>query len=323
MKKTPPFQINTKILNQIKEISHELGMLSGAKLTPVPVKLRRSNKIKTIQSSLGIEGNNLSIEQVTDIIAGKHVIAPQKDVQEVNNAIKVYDDLQRWNPLSVNSLKEAHKILMYDLLPDNGKFRSSNVGIFKNKKVVHVAPSIKRVPVLMIDLFNFLKRDKDVPWIIKACVFHYELEFIHPFQDGNGRIGRLWQQLLLIKENPIFEFISVESIIKSYQEKYYEVLAKCDSAGESTVFIEFSLNVILVALKKYIDSVSSQVTDTRSRLEYVKRFIGDRWFFRKDYIKSLKNISTATASRDLQKGIEEGFLVRVGDINQSRYRFKK
>ena len=157
MKKTPPFQINTKILNQIKEISHELGMLSGAKLTPVPVKLRRSNKIKTIQSSLGIEGNNLSIEQVTDIIAGKHVIAPKKDVQEVNNAIKVYDDLQRWNPLSVNSLKEAHKTLMYDLLPDNGKFRSSNVGVFKNKKVVHVAPSIKRVPGLMIDLFNFFK----------------------------------------------------------------------------------------------------------------------------------------------------------------------
>lgn len=322
MKKRPPFQINTEILKKIKEISHGLGVLSGAKLTPIPVKLRRSNRIKTIQSSLGIEGNDLSVEQVTDIIAGKRVIASQKDIQEVNNAIKVYNNLQKWNPLSMNSLKEAHKILMNNLLPGNGEFRSKNVGIFKSEKVVHVAPSTKRVSGLMTDLFNFLSLDQDVPWIIKACVFHYELEFIHPFQDGNGRIGRLWQQLLLMKEDPTFEFISVESIIKSYQDEYYRVLAKCDSAGESTAFIEFSLGTILIALQDYINSASSQVTDTRSRLEYAKELIGNRWFSRQDYIKSLKNISTATASRDLQKGIEEGFLVKDGHINQSRYRFK-
>ncbi|NRA73921.1 MAG: Fic family protein [Rickettsiales bacterium] len=323
MTKKPPFQIDTEILKRIKEISHELGVLSGAKLTPVPVKLRRSNKIKTIQSSLGIEGNNLSVEQVTDIIAGKRVIASQKDVQEANNAIEVYKDLHKWNPLSMSSLKEAHKILMNNLVSDNGKFRSSDVGIFKSEKVVHVAPSAKRVTGLMTDLFNFLKLDESVPWIIKACVFYYELEFIHPFQDGNGRIGRLWQQLLLMKEDPIFEFISVESITKSYQDKYYDVLAKCDSAGESTAFIEFSLDTILIALKSYIDSMSSQVIDSRSRLEHARKFIGDQWFFRKDYVQSLKNISTATASRDLQKGLEEGYLVKNGNINQSRYKFKK
>ena len=166
-----------------------------------------------------------------------------------------------------------------------------------------------------------MKSNRDVPWIIKACVFHYELEFIHPFQDGNGRIGRLWQQLLLMKENPIFEFISVESIVKLSQDKYYEILSQCDSEGESTSFIEFSLDTILVALKTYIDSTSSQVMDFRARLEYAKGFVGNKWFFRKDYVKFLKNISTATASRDLQRGAEEGIISKEGDINQSRYRF--
>lgn len=321
MNSTPPFKINTEILSKIKDISHELGVLSGAKLTPVPIKLRRNNKIKTIQASLGIEGNTLSIEQVTALLSGARVIAPKKDILEVNNAIKVYDDLKSWNPISINALKRAHRILMRDLIPDNGKFRTSNVGIYKGRDVIHVAPPAKNVDLLMHQLFAFIKNNQKLPWIIKSCVFHYELEFIHPFRDGNGRIGRLWQQLLLMKEDPVFEFISLESLIKLHQKKYYEVLELCDAAGESTLFIEFSLGIILMALQSYNNTALVQVNDIMSRFEYVHGIINSRSFSRKDYVNLLKSISTSTASRDLLHGVQKGILIKEGNANQTRYKF--
>lgn len=321
MTNTPPFHITPIVLSKSQEISRILGELAGAKLIPIPVSLRRENKIKTIHSSLAIEGNVLSVEQVTAILAGKRVIGPEQDIKEVHNAEKVYEDLKRWNPLSLNDLIEAHKILMKDLIDESGQFRSGNVGIFQAKTIVHVAPPAKKVPELMENLFEFIGANEEIPWLIKACIFHYELEFIHPFQDGNGRIGRLWQQLLLMKEDAIFEFLSIESVIKSSQKRYYDVLAQSDKAGESTVFIEFSLEIILEVLRAYADSTPVQVLDGNSRLEYMKGLIGNQWFTRKEYIDAQKNISTATASRDLQKGVEAGLLIREGDVNQSRYRF--
>jgi len=182
-------------------------------------------------------------------------------------------------------------------------------------------PPANRVPKLMADLFSFIKTKDSLPWLIKACVFHYELEFIHPFKDGNGRMGRLWQQLLLMKEDLVFEFIPVETIIKAKQHKYYSVLEKCDQLGNSTLFIEFSLKQILAALTAYTSSTISTINTPTARLDFVKDKLGFSWFSRKEYITLHKDISTATASRDLLLGIKTGKVITQGFKNQARYQF--
>ena len=321
MHKKPSFNINPNILNLSKTIGVELGILNGAKLKPPPIILRRNNKIKTIQASLEIEGNTLGIEQITNILEGKKFLGPAQDILEVKNAIAVYKNLSKYNALNLKHLLEAHRILMQGLIPDNGNWRQKNVGIFKGKKTMHLAPPAKIIPDLMKELFQFLKKDKQIPWLIKACIFHYELEFIHPFSDGNGRIGRLWQQLLLMKEDAIFEFIPVESMIRKNQQAYYSILEKCDKIGESTLFIEFALKQILEALKEYTGSTLSPVINSQDRLKHMRTMVKKNWFTRKKYIEVQKNISTATASRDLANGIKKRILTKQGDQNTTIYRF--
>jgi Fic family protein len=320
--KYPPFSLTSLIFKKSQLIAHELGFLEGAQITLIPIKLRKENQIKTIQSTLAIEGNSLTLEQVTGIIEGKRVVAPKKDILELNNTIKVYADLTRWDPLKLNSLKLAHKTLMHDLVEESVCFRKKGVGIFKGKEIAHIAPPPARVPALMNSLFDFLNTNKDLSWIIKACIFHYELEFIHPFSDGNGRMGRLWQQLLFMKENQIFQYINVESIIKKNQEEYYKALAECDKAGDSTVFIEFALEQTLIALKNYTNSTNLKTPDPLSRLQYAKDAFKNTWFSRKDYLDLHKTISTASASRDLLKGLQEGLLSKQGSNNFVKYQFK-
>lgn len=322
MNHTPPFQITNKIIELLQNISHELGVLFGAKLYLPPITLRKNNHIKTIHSSLAIEGNTLSIKQVTDLINGKRVLGPHKDIIEVNNAIKLYNNLNIFNPSSIESLLEAHKLLMQDLIADNGCWRKSRAGIFKGNKITHLPPPANRVPLLMDNLFNFIKQNHDISGIIKACVFHYELEFIHPFLDGNGRMGRLWQQLLLIKSNAIFEYISVESLIRNNQSEYYRILNQCDKLGESTLFIEFMTTQILEALKLYTNNAVPETNTPLSRIETAKINLADKWFVRKDYLVIHKDISTATASRDLSFGLQQGILIAKGDKNQTYYKFK-
>jgi len=251
MKNKPPFQITPLILDLSNQITHELTILAGAKLRSTPIMLRRENKIKTIQASLAIEGNTLTVEQVSDVFEGKIVVGPVKDIQEVRNAIAVYNLLTDLDPLSLADFKNAHNLLMRDLVEQRGSWRSGGVAVFKGQKVAHMAPPAHMVPSLMKELFSFITENQESSWIIKACVFHYELEFIHPFVDGNGRMGRLWQQLLLMKEDSVFEFVSVETIIKNNQAYYYEALAACDKAADSTLFIEFCLAHILSALQWY------------------------------------------------------------------------
>ncbi|WP_341793408.1 MULTISPECIES: Fic family protein [unclassified Rickettsia] len=323
MNNKPPFQITNKILELLQNISHELGVLFGAKLYCPPIKLRKNNHIKTIHSSLAIEGNTLSINQITDLINGKRVLAPEKDIIEVNNAIKLYNNLNILNPLSIKSLLEAHKLLMQGLITDNGCWRKSGAAIFKGKEIAHLAPPANRVSLLMDDLFYFINRNNNIPGVIKACVFHYELEFIHPFSDGNGRMGRLWQQLLLIKTNAIFEYISVESLIRNNQSEYYSILNQCDKLGESTLFIEFMTAQILAALKLYTNDAVPTANTPLLRLEIAKINLSDKWFSRKDYIFIHKDISTATASRDLSLAVDKGILIYRGDKNQAYYKFKE
>src|SRR3989338_3482669 len=294
---SPPFTLTPFILKKLQDISRNIGVLVGSHATRPSVKLRRSNTIKTIQASLSIEGNTLSLDQVTDILGNKRVLAPLKDILEVKNAIKVYENFKNFDPLKIKDLLKAHGILMHGLIDEAGTFRSSSVGILKGKEVAHVAPQAKRVYPLMEDLFSFLRKN-NTPWILKACIFHYELEFIHPFQDVNGRMGRLWQHLLLIKEDPLFFFICVEELIKNRQQEYYDVLSLSDKKGESTPFIEFSLTAIDEALKIFEKSSFSVPNDPLSRLMSAKeRLI--KPFTRKDYRALYKAISTATASRDL------------------------
>jgi Fic family protein len=317
----PSFKITNKIFELAQAIARELGVLSGAKLSMPPLDLRRVNMIKTIQSSLAIEGNSLSIEQITAVMDGKRVLAPKNDIIEASNAIKLYSNLGAINPLSSKSMLDAHAVLMRDLKPDNGSWRRCSVGVYKDGAAIHIGPPFDRVPFLMEGLFKFVAND-EVSWLFKACVFHYELEFIHPFSDGNGRMGRLWQQLLLMKADPIFEFIPVEALVKNNQQKYYDALQICDNAGESTLFIEFMCKLILEALQSHARGAVSHINSNLSRLEFARSKLQNNWFTRQDYLLVHKDISTATASRDMALGLEHKILVHQGIGNQMRYRYK-
>ncbi len=223
----PPYQITTQILKLITLISERIGEINATHLYKPATELRKKNRIKTIQSTLEIEGNTLTEEQITAVLENKRVVAPQKDILEVQNAIQVYEHLKSFDPLKLKDLEKAHKILMQGLIEQAGMFRTINVGIVKGSKVEHLAPNGNMVNGLMKDLFAYLNKDADLI-LIKSCVFHYEFEFIHPFIDGNGRMGRLWQTLLLMQQYPVFEYLPVEALIKDNQAEYYAALSKSD-----------------------------------------------------------------------------------------------
>ncbi len=315
----PPYHITDKILKLVVTISERIGEINATHLYKPTTELRKKNRIKTIQSSLEIEGNTLTEEQITALIDDKRVIAPQKDIIEVKNAIKVYDRLRTFNPNKLSDLEKAHATLMLGLIDDAGKLRTKNVGIVKGSKIAHVAPSGDMVKGLLSDLFKYLKHDKDI-LLIKSCVFHYEFEFIHPFIDGNGRMGRLWQTLILMQQYHVFEFLPVESLIKKNQQEYYNVLSLSDKSGHSTLFIEFMLDNILQSLESLLKTQNRNLTQ-QDRIELYKGIIGHHQFSRKDYLQNFKNISQATASRDLKWAVEQRILVKTGDKRLTKYQF--
>ncbi len=315
----PPYEISSKILNLTASISEKIGEIKSANLFKPQTKLRKSNRIKTIQSSLAIEGNTLSIEQITDLLNNKRVLAPQKDILEVKNAIEVYSILEKFASLELSSLCKAHEILMNNLIDNPGKLRTSSVGIFKGNEITHLAPPGKMVHSLLNQLFDYLKNDPDLI-LIKSCVFHYEFEFIHPFLDGNGRMGRLWQTVILREYSPIFEFLPIETIIKERQNEYYNVLEKSDNNGNSTVFIEFMLEIIQDSLEELLKSPNTKITPI-DRINNFKEIIGTQYFSRKDYLRANKRISSATASRDLRFAVEKGILEMEGEKRMAKYQF--
>lgn len=320
MAKYPPFDITTDILTLSQRISRELGRISGSKKENVPIILRRINSFKTIQASLAIEGNTLGIEQISAIFEGKRVVGPKRDIEEAKNALEVYAQLTSLNPLRIEDLLKAHSIMMKDLISESGRFRSAGVGVFDGSRVVHMAPSPKMVPELMEQLFAFINSHDDLPWLIKACIFHYELEFIHPFSDGNGRLGRLWQHLLLIKEDPIFAYVPVETLIRENQKEYYDVLGQCDKEGSSTKFIVFSLEQILASLVSF-QAETRRAGGVEERLAFARFKLGLKIFSRKDYLQIHDDISTATASRDLEHGVKRNMIKQDGSKNRARYLF--
>jgi Fic family protein len=317
----PPYEITSNILALIASISEQIGTINAVHLNKPPTELRKKNRIKTIQSSLEIEGNTLSVEQITDLLDNKRVLAPKKDILEVKNAVAVYEKLQEFDVYDLESLCKAHSVLMNNLVDNPGKLRSSSVGIVKGSQIAHLAPPGEMVAPLMNDLFKYLKQDQDI-LLIKSCVFHYEFEFIHPFVDGNGRMGRLWQTLILKEHSPVFEFLPIESLVKEKQLEYYQVLGTSDRMGNSTAFIEFMLEIIRDELADLLKHQNFNLTNT-DRISHFKDRIRNELFSRQEYLRAFKEISPATASRDLKLAVDRGILEKQGDKNTAKYRFRK
>ena len=266
----PPLEISNSMLNRCISITEKIGkMTSFSSLKRMPV-LRRNSKIRSIHSSLAIEANSLSLDQVRDVVAGRAVIGPQKEIQEVKNAYKAYEMIKDFDGYKEADLLKAHRILTDLIESDAGIYRSHGEGVFDGGKLIFMAPPENLVPSLMKDLFSWLKSDEETHVLIKSCVFHYEFVFIHPFGDGNGRAARLWQNVLLTKWEPLFEYIPIESSIKKHQSEYYEAIANCHKSGNSNAFIEFMLKMIDETLDEALQSVSRE---TRNVSDQVNRLL--------------------------------------------------
>ncbi|MDR0914347.1 MAG: Fic family protein [Oscillospiraceae bacterium] len=261
-----PVYTNTdEIVNLTVKIAALADALNIKSTMQQSLKLRRANRIKSVHSSLAIENNSLSLEQVTAVINGKKVLAPPQDICEVKNAFEAYNNLLAFNPYDIDDLQAAHLILMQDLVQHPGRFRTGAIGVVKGQEVVHIAPRADMVSGLIADLLKWTQKSKAHP-LIKSCVFHYEFEFVHPFADGNGRMGRMWQTLLLYKWKSIFAWLPIETIIMQHQSQYYTALGNSNDKGDCTEFVEFMLRRILETLQKHTDQVSDQESDQVERL---------------------------------------------------------
>jgi len=267
----PPYQITPTILRLIEKVGEAIGQIQARDDLKTVPRLRRNNRIKTIQASLEIEGNTLGLDQVTALLDGKRVLGLPREIQEVQNAFKAYDGLSSWASSSRENLLEAHSFLMEGLVSESGRFRSGGVGIQRGNELVHVAPPSDRVPWLVSDLLRWLKTTEIHP-LLASCVFHYEFEFIHPFQDGNGRLGRLWQTLILSEWNGLFSMLPVETVVRDRQQEYYAALGVSDQTADSTAFSEFMLLAILDALHELAEA-TDQEGDQAS--DQVMRLLGE------------------------------------------------
>jgi Fic family protein len=317
----PPYSLTPQMLSLVGKISHILGRLDNLSIMIPEPKLRKINRIRTVKATLAIEGNTFSEEQITAILDNKKVVGSKKEILEVKNAIQIYDSASDYKSTSVKSFLEAHSKLMKELVETSGKFRSKNVGVLKGKVVKHVAPKPAMVPELMKSLFDWIKIEKELHPLIKSSIVHYEIEFIHPFEDGNGRMGRFWQSLLLAKFNPVFKFVPVESLVEKNQQRYYDALEESDKSGTSNPFIEFMLQTILESLEEYDLSNKGSVITSSDRLLMARNHFEKKSFTRKEYMDFHKTLSSATASRDLLDGVKSDKLEKTGIKNQTRYKF--
>ncbi|MFI5391546.1 MAG: Fic family protein [Bacteriovoracales bacterium] len=307
----------------MSEISQLLGNLQVISIASPNLKLRRKNRIKTIKSSLAIEGNTLGEEQITEILENKRVIGTKKEILEVQNALALYEEMEKLKGDSQADFLKAHLTLMKNLVKTAGAFRKTNVGVLLGTKVKHLAPGPKLIPELMENLFKWIKKEKELHPLILSSIVHYEIEFIHPFEDGNGRMGRFWQSLILSKYSDIFRFVPVESLIEKKQKTYYEVLESCDKNGDSTDFIEFMLPLIKKSLEDYSSDLGGVVISSKDRLNHAKRHFEKKMFSRKEYLGLFQSISMATASRDLKEGVDLSILAKRGEKNQTKYYFNQ
>ena len=267
----PPFQITPNMLNLIADIMEKLGKLDTFhNLSKMPV-LRRNNRINSIHSSLAIEANSLTLDEVKDVINGKMVIGPEREIREVQNAYKAYEMINDLNPYSILDLKKAHEVMTHLTVTESGEFRKGNEGVFDDDVCIFIAPKPELVPSLMQNLFDWMKKSKDkIHPLILSSVFHYEFVFIHPFSDGNGRIARLWQNVILTKWKGIFEYLPIETQIKKYQSDYYRAIANSNKNGNSTAFIEFMLKMINDTLNEFLLKAEPEIAQTNN---YVSKLL--------------------------------------------------
>lgn len=312
----PPYHITATILNAVAEISELIGCWTAQHGTLSP-QLRRENRIRTIQASLAIEHNSLTVEQVTAIVAGKRVLGLPREIQEVRNALNAYDELAHWQPHSMTDLLMAHQTLMLGLIDDAGKWRTGGVGIFREQQLIHMAPPASQIQRLIAQLLDWLSTADAHP-LIASCVFHYEFEFIHPFSDGNGRLGRLWQTLILSRWRSMMAYLPVETVIREQQNQYYQALGNADKASDSTVFIEFMLTAIKQTLEAGLASpppiMSVEMADkvtgkTAAALLNALQQTPDATI---PQLAKVTGVSVRTVERQLQKLQQQGRLKRVG-----------
>ena len=325
--KQPPFQITNKIIDDVAEISEQIGRLSAHNHLSTNPNLRRTNRIRTIYGSLAIEQNTLSLEQVTAVLNGKHVLAPPKDIAEVKNAYEIYEHMDELDPYSVDDLLTAHGIMTRGLVVESGMFRTRPVGVVnQDGQIVHFGTLPQYVPNSVTELLDWTKYS-DLHMLIKSCVFHYEFELIHPFADGNGRVGRLWHTLLLSKWNQTFAWLPVESIIHDRQQEYYNAINASNDAGESTAFIEFMLSAIkasLIDATKMSDDMSDEKTDKKTlRLKKIEQFLRTHEYIMNADVRELCGVSAATANRVLAGLTETGVLKKYHINGYWKYKSAK
>ena len=324
--KKPPFEITNQMIGYVAEIAELVGKLSAVSSLSANPTLRRSNRIRTIHGSLAIEQNTLSLEQVTAVLNGKHVLAPPKDIAEVKNAYEIYERLDELDPYSVDDLLTAHGIMTRGLVEESGVFRTRPVGVVDNEGyVLHFGTLPQYVPDLVMELLDWAKTS-EVHMLIRSCVFHYELELIHPFADGNGRVGRLWHTLLLSKWNPAFAWLPAESIIHDRQQEYYAAINASNDAEESTVFIEFMLSAIKASLMDAI-SASDKMSDGKIdkaalRWKKIEEYLKTHDYIMNADVRELCEVSAATANRILVSFIEEGKLSKYREGGHWAYTHK-
>ncbi len=322
--KNPPFEITNTIIDLVAEIAELIGRLTSINSLSTNPTLRRTNRIRTIYSSLAIEQNTLSLERVTAVLSGRHVLAPPKDIAEVKNAYEIYERLDELDPFNVDDLLTAHGIMTRGLVEESGYFRSRPVAVVDQQgNILHVGTLPDYVPGLTKDLLVWTK-NSEVHMLIRSCVFHYELEQIHPFADGNGRVGRLWHTLLLSKWNPTFAWLPVEAMIHERQQEYYDAINASNAAGESTAFIEFMLSIIKASLMDAIntrDAMSDGKLDKETlRWMRIEKFLQTHSFIMNADVRTLCNVSAATANRILAGFAAEGKLTKCRKGGHWAYR---
>lgn len=322
--KKPPFEITNAMIDHVAEIAELTGKLSSTNKFSANPMLRRTNRIRTIHGSLAIEQNTLTLEQVTAVLNGKQVLAPPKDIAEVKNAYEIYERLEELDPYSVDDLLTAHGIMTRELVDESGVFRSKPVGVVDQEgHVLHFGTLPQYVPDLVMELLDWVK-NSGVHMLIRSCVFHYEFELIHPFADGNGRVGRLWHTLLLSKWNPAFAWLPLESMIHARQPEYYAAINASNASGESTAFIEFMLSTIKASL---IDAINASVEMSDGSLDkatirwkQIEKFLEIHEYIMNADVRALCGVSAATANRTLAGFVTEGKLVRYREGGHWGYR---
>lgn len=325
--KKPPFEITNQMIDYVAEIAELVGNLNVTNRLTANPTLRRSNRIRTIHGSLAIEQNTLSLEQVTAVLNGKRVLAPPKDIAEVKNAYEIYERLDELDPYSVDDLLIAHGIMTRGLVEESGMFRTRPVGVVDSEgHVLHFGTLPQYVPDLVMELLEWAKTS-EVHMLIRSCVFHYELELIHPFADGNGRVGRLWHTLLLSKWNPVFAWLPVESIIHDRQQEYYDAINASNDAGESTPFIGFMLSAIKASLIEAInlnDEMSDgKIDKTTLRWNKIQEYLQTHDYIMNADVRKLCGVSAATANRILVNFACKGKLIKSHEAGHWVYKRAK